>query len=438
MIRLFASFYLILLTFVLAHQFFGVAARNTFMRDWNMYDNTNDFIGELYLLEQLHQKMTVKQFARLVAEYPEESNIPLEVIGFEQLDVPEPELQRLTKGEIYITDPEETVLYYRLVDTTKVIKLGPLGTYEPLAQINNRYQQAIFPVLALSVFLWMLVLQRKLRRLEHAANRLGEGDFTVRVSERGGHRIGGLNHSFNQMAARLERLVQGHKSLTNAVAHELRTPVSRIRFQLDMLYEEKDNKQRIEYMFGISDDITELTDLVDELLTYARFDREVPDMHMRPHSLHESLLSIVNSKGTDSSVTVIYDDSWMQEDPELQFVSFEPRHLERAIANLVKNGQKYASTEVRVSVSRTTHECRIIVDDDGPGIPEASRSEIFEPFKRLDTSRTRATGGYGLGLAIVKQIAEWHGGDVIVESSEKSGARFVFSWPLSRHGHPGH
>ena len=233
------------------------------------------------------------------------------------------------------------------------------------------------------------------------------------------------------MAERLERLVSGHKSLTNAVAHELRTPVSRIRFQLDMLYEEVDDDQRNEYMFGMSDNINELTDLVDELLTYARFDREAPAIEMQPHSLHRSLLNIVEATDLDSDAEVRYDDSWIQENPKVQFLPFEPKHLERAIGNLLNNAQKYCHSKVQMSVHLAGNECSIFVEDDGPGISEEDREQIFEPFRRLDNSRTRATGGYGLGLAIVKQIAEWHGGSIRIQNSSLGGARFVLAWPTT-------
>ena len=429
MIRLFFSFYLILLAFVLAYQLFGVAARDELARELLFYDNTNDLVGELYLLDALHQTLTEVELKKIVAGYPTQSNIPLQLLEFDQLDIPQQHLEQLAQGEIYADDPIETILYSRLSNSDLVARLGPLGTYAPLASINNQFQQAIFVVLALSVFVWMLMLRRKLKRLEHSATRLGAGDFTARVSEVGIHRVGQLNHSFNLMAEQLERLISGHKSLTNAVAHELRTPVSRIRFQLDMLYEEEDDAQRNEYMFGMSDNINELTDLVDELLTYARFDREAPAIDMQPHSLHRSLLSIVEATELDSKAEVRYDDSWIQGNSQVQFLPFEPKHLERAIGNLLSNAQKYCASKVRISVCLIGNECSIIIDDDGPGIPEDNREGIFEPFKRLDNSRTRATGGYGLGLAIVKQIAEWHGGSIHIQNSPLGGARFVLAWP---------
>lgn len=431
MIRLFFSFYVILLGSILAHQYFGATAEDSLIREWLVHDKTNDFVGEMYLLDVLQQMVGDEELKNIVADYPAPSNIPVELLRFDQVNIPEQDLASLKEGETYVENPSAAVLYAKLSKSDLVVRMGPLGTYEPLDTIRNRYQQAIFIVLAVSVFLWMFVLQSKLKRIEFGATKLGEGDFSARVSEKGKHRVGRLNHSFNRMAERLERLILGHKSLTNAVAHELRTPVSRIRFQLDMLYEETDAGQRDEYMYGMSDNINELTDLVDELLTYARFDREAPAIDMHPHSLHQSLINVVAAAEIDSSIHVNYDDRWVQADPEQQFLPFEPKYLERAVGNILSNAQKYSRSKVQISVRRTADECTVVIDDDGPGIPEEDRVEIFEPFRRLDNSRTRSTGGHGLGLAIVKQIAEWHSGSVRIEQSPLGGARFSLVWPIS-------
>ena len=428
MIRLFLSLYLILLGFILAYQFSEDSVESIWMLDSYMFDRMFDHVGTFHLLEEMHQEMDAAEFEEAIASYPAESLVPLAVIDFADLHPPVSDIRR---GDYYIQAEQPNILYYRFIDSDRVVQVGPLADYEPLTNARGIYDKVLFAVLALSVSLWILMLHRKLKRLDSAATRLGTGDFSARVSELGKHRVGQLNHSFNLMAERLERLISGHKSLTNAVAHELRTPVSRIRFQLDMLYEETDDDQRNEYMYGMSDNINELTDLVDELLTYARFDREAPAIDMQFHSLHQSLINVVAAAEIDSNVRVHYDDLWMQVDPEQQLLPFEPKHLERAIGNLLSNAQKYSRSQVQISVQRTEHDCTIIVDDDGPGIPEEDRIEIFEPFRRLDNSRTRSTGGYGLGLAIVKQIAEWHGGSVRIENSSLGGARFSLVWPIS-------
>jgi len=109
----------------------------------------------------------------------------------------------------------------------------------------------------------------------------------------------------------------------------------------------------------------------------------------------------------------------------------DKQYFRRAVGNLVQNATRYCSHAIEVSVELEKKKGLILihVDDDGPGIPEAERVRIFEPFARLDQSRTRDSGGYGLGLAIVRQIAMLQGGDVVVSESSLGGSRFTLSIP---------
>jgi len=112
-------------------------------------------------------------------------------------------------------------------------------------------------------------------------------------------------------------------------------------------------------------------------------------------------------------------------------IEAEERYLHRVVQNLVGNAVRHANTRVRLSGGIEGNWAWVGVEDDGPGIPEKDRARIFEPFSRLDDSRTRASGGYGLGLSIVQRIAFWHGGSVEVsQSPELKGARFIFKWPV--------
>ena len=106
--------------------------------------------------------------------------------------------------------------------------------------------------------------------------------------------------------------------------------------------------------------------------------------------------------------------------------------LERALANLVDNGARHAASSVRVSVSREADRVRVVVDDDGPGIPAIDRERIFERFTRLDGSRARDRGGAGLGLAVVRSIVTRHGGYVWADDSPLGGARFTLELPAAR------
>jgi two-component system sensor histidine kinase RstB len=115
----------------------------------------------------------------------------------------------------------------------------------------------------------------------------------------------------------------------------------------------------------------------------------------------------------------------------------EPRYIHRAIQNLVGNAARYAAGRVRVSCHLDEDNCRIDVEDDGPGIPEQDWEKVFTAFARLDDSRTRTSGGYGLGLSIVRRILYWHGGQAFVGRSDVlGGARFSLVWPRLKPADP--
>lgn len=113
---------------------------------------------------------------------------------------------------------------------------------------------------------------------------------------------------------------------------------------------------------------------------------------------------------------------------------FDPRHLGRAVSNLVQNADRYGNGLVQVNLERQGQNLLIHVDDDGPGIPETDRERIFEPFARLDASRNRKSGGHGLGLAIVKRVVGSHKGQITVSSSPLGGSRFTLLWPGNLNG----
>ena len=426
MVRLFFGFYLMLLTVVFVHHEFGTFASQQWMREAIVQDKIDDDVGLFYLIEQLHQKLDAQEFRELVDGYPASSNMPIKLFDGKAFDT-EPSI--FDQNNMHIADPYQNIAFYKLKHADLVVRAGPMNTYQALIEMDALYQNSIYIFVGLSVLLWLFNLQNKLNRLNKAATLFGDGELTFRVSEKATHQVGHLNKSFNQMAQRIEKLVKTNKNLTNAIAHELRTPISRLRFQLDMMYEETDETLRKEFMHGLSDDVNELTELVDEILTYARFDKEIPGLNMQINSLNESLQKVIQDRHFDSKMTLTYDDSWCLDKGKMEYLPFDAKNMERAIGNLLSNAQKYADSQIHILVERSDKECTIYVDDDGPGIPEHERDDIFSPFKRLDNSRTRATGGYGIGLAIVKKIVHGHKGDVTVDKSPLGGARFIVRWP---------
>ena len=169
-----------------------------------------------------------------------------------------------------------------------------------------------------------------------------------------------------------------------------------------------------------------ITNLVAELLTYARFDRDKPAPEYQRLEIFPWLDDVIRLANTGSEdLTIDFEVS----DHELKYARFDPVLMARALGNLLQNAKRYARKEITVTFSRDNGCYQLKVDDDGPGIPEDERELIFDAFRRLDASRDRGTGGYGLGLSIVQRITYWHGGDVSVADSPSGGASLIMRWP---------
>lgn len=323
---------------------------------------------------------------------------------------------------------ENEPAYFRLADDTRVFRViddpdSELWAKERL--LNTLAQWGFLLVMGLIVGVWLFYLHRKLKRLELASGRIAAGDFSARVGEGGGSRVGGLNRAFNGMAERVEQLIASHKRLTNAVAHELRTPIFRLRCQLELLEHGCAKEEHDQFVEGMEADLEELETMVDELLTFARMERADLEVNLvsidLDRWLNQQLPLLIRSSDLPLSLTI--------DKPVSALV--DSKLLQRAITNLVRNADKYGREQVSICLLHTDDGAQICVDDDGPGIPPSERERVLEPFERLDSARTRKTGGYGLGLTIVREIVAYHRGSVLIEDAPLGGARVIINLPLN-------
>jgi two-component system sensor histidine kinase RstB len=236
-----------------------------------------------------------------------------------------------------------------------------------------------------------------------------------------------LAYSFDSMSSHIERLLKVQREMINAISHELRTPIARLRFGLEMVKDEVDDSvgHTIEALEG---DVEELNTLVDEVLTYGKLEGGSLELHFKELSIYQLIDGILQHNHLllqHLSVDVKIDPT--------DIVRADEHHISRALQNLILNAAKYASSTITISFSHDSERWQLDVEDDGPGIAFEDRDKVFIPFQRLDNSRTRASGGYGLGLAIVQRIAFWHGGAVLIDASESGGAKFSFIWSKNQH-----
>ncbi|VDA18569.1 VanS-C_4_EU151753 [Klebsiella pneumoniae] len=275
--------------------------------------------------------------------------------------------------------------------------------------------------LAFPVFIWMRPHWQDMLRIETAAQRFGEGHLSERIHFDSMSSFERLGVAFNQMADNINALIASKKQLIDGIAHELRTPLVRLRYRLEM----SENLTEAESQ-ALNRDIGQLEALIEELLTYARLDRPQTELSLTTPDFpawisdHVEDIQMVNPQREVALATLTHGN----------YGALDMRLMERVLDNLVNNALRYSSQRVAVSLTLQGSRASLLVEDDGPGIAPEERERVFEPFVRLDPSRDRATGGCGLGLAIVHSIAQAMGGEVRCEASPLGGARFCFSWPV--------
>jgi signal transduction histidine kinase len=254
---------------------------------------------------------------------------------------------------------------------------------------------------------------RRLERLQASVEALGAGDLATRVKVEGKDEVAALASSFNRSAERIEGLVSAHKRLLANASHELRSPLARIRMAVEMLKADARPALRAE----LERDIAELDALVDEILLASRLDAG-PERAAR-EDLDLLALAAEECARVDAAL-----------DGDPVTVRGDPRLLRRMIRNLLENARRYgAGSPIEVRVGQAGGGgVELSVCDRGPGVPEAERERIFEPFYRPAGAR-ESEGGVGIGLALVRQIARRHGGDAQCLARAGGGSCFAVLLP---------
>jgi len=246
---------------------------------------------------------------------------------------------------------------------------------------------------------------RPLSELTAAASLVAGGGSAPHVDENGPDDVRNAAVAFNQMTEKVTRTLESQRHLLSAVGHDLRTPITAMRINLEFV-EDEDLRE------GLQQNLDELQDLTEQVLSAARGTGGEGKRNVDLSALVESLCADLDDLG--EPVT------WQNHDPAP--VSCRPNEIRRAVRNLVENAVAYGN-KADVQIANNSDGYDIVIEDDGPGIPEDEHTRVFEPFVRLESSRNAATGGTGLGLTLAKAIAEGHGGAIVLENRRQGGLR---------------
>ncbi len=388
-------------------------------------------LGFISMIEQQLGSSPPENWPALIESYAQHANFPVLITPVEDAAVDETDLAKLKRGELVWYDIEgDTERYFRtLANSDLALQIGPITEGISSAIVTSLALLILASLLAIVLFFWIKPLWLDLSALRTAASALGSGELEQRVKVSRRSRVADLADTFNSMADRIGQLLNSHKELTDAVSHELRTPISRMQFALDMLEETNSEQDQQRYTAGMQADVKELEDMVNELLTYSRMDRPAPELHKTEIEIKSWLNDLIAQEMADFSEVqyeVVTPEPCTQ---QTMHAYVEPRLLQRAVRNLLRNAARHAHSKILCTVTVDTSHFCLSVADDGPGIPEDLRQRIFEPFVRTDSSRHRDEGGYGLGLAIVKRICQWLGGTITIRTSSMGGAEFLLRLP---------
>lgn len=337
-------------------------------------------VGETILVDQL------------TAAMEEVLNRPHRIDAASQDRFVEIDLQ-LAQGVLSVTVPKKRLFS----TTTYVFVLWMAGT-----------SMLLFAV----AVIFMRNQVRPIRRLAQAANDFGTGRDTPKFKPEGASEVRRAAAAFIAMRNRIKRHIQQRTDMLAGVSHDLRTPLTRMKLQLEMM-------SGADGVNELKSDITDMEHMLEEYLAFARGEGGEKSLTT---NLSDMLGKIVNQARRKGGRIDLHCEGEIT-------ASVKVNALKRALTNLIDNSVRHAENiSIRAGVRGELVE--IMIDDDGPGIPEDKREDVFKPFFRLDASRNPGTGGVGLGMTIARDAVRAHGGDVVLEDAPGGGLRVKVSLPV--------
>ena len=264
-------------------------------------------------------------------------------------------------------------------------------------------------IILFSILFWFPLarsLTNSIIRMKRATESIAEGRFDIQLADSRRDELGRLSHAINRMAGRLKDFVTGQKRFLSDAAHELCSPLARMEIALGSL-EERSDEQALPYVRDVREEVTHMRKLANELLSFSKASLGENHVKLGPVNVAEMVEAAIRQEksGAGSIEINIPNDLNVRGHFEL---------LQRAVANLLRNALRYAGHAGYVSVEARRDQDHVVITvaDRGPGVSARELEKLFDPFYRVDPSRTSETGGVGLGLAIVKSCVEACGGVV--------------------------
>ena len=402
---------------------------DTFFNQYQKQKVTDEFSVYRKMITSLANTLDkTNNVGQFVTTWQNQNQQQLTLTPIAEFPLPASLRDNFNQGEPLVLESKDVITVNQLLPSQQQVL--SINIHQPIKPQDNLALEvaltAVFYVgILLCVFIWLYPLIKRLRRLRITAKTFGEGDFSKRIHISSTSYIVDIENEFNRMAEKIETLVQDNKLLSNAVSHDLRTPLARLRFGIEALSETDRPETKEKYIRHLSQDIKEMENLVGVLLDYARLDQKMIRVTRIPLSINELIkASVQNLTSNDPSVVSI-DISGLSHTQII--ISGDEKYLSMLINNLLSNAQQYSVKQVFITTQQTNNSVVMSVSDDGPGIALEKREHIFKPFTRGENHSEKK--GYGMGLAIVARIAAWHDAQISVgQSEELDGAKFTLTF----------
>ena len=253
---------------------------------------------------------------------------------------------------------------------------------------------------------------RPMRRLARVADAFGKGREVTDFKPEGAREVKLAGLAFLAMKGRIQRQIAQRTAMLAGVSHDLRTPLTRMKLQLEMMPDD-------EAASALGEDVHDMERMLEGYLAFARGEgAEKP----HPRDLGVLLGEVVRRARRGGAAVELATEGDLR-------LPLRPNAMRRSLTNLVENALRFAS-RVAVHARRLGGAVEVTIDDNGPGIPPEQREEVFKPFFRLEASRNPATGGVGLGLTIARDVVRSHGGDIVLDDSPQGGLRVRVRLPV--------
>ncbi|WP_151033959.1 ATP-binding protein [Cellvibrio sp. KY-GH-1] len=359
------------------------------------------------------------------------SNLHPQVIPYAEFPLPENLKASFEKGEALLLESgDQLSLNYYLASQDQVLSLMLPDELrqESGSWINWLLTFLFYAGVILMVLVWLYPLLRRLALLRRTAQEFGAGNLQARIAIDKNSYINSIEVEFNRMAQRIEQLIADNKLLSRGLSHDLRTPLARLRFGLDVLGEADLPPLQQRQLAHLNRDMVAMEGLVEALLNYARLEQAQISFRPAPTVIAD-FVQTLHGEFYREQVELLVAPAAIR-----GCCRVDTEYIAMLLHNLLQNALRYGGGKVRLSLDLHAQEMLLVVEDNGSGVAPEERDKVLKPFYRsshLEATDTRR--GHGLGLAIVERIAQWHeAGLDLGESETLGGLKVVLSFQLCR------